>query len=530
VSGTIDAVRLEVYRHLFASIAEEMGGTLLRSSFSANIKERRDFSCAVFDGVGRMIAQAAHIPVHLGSTPRSVQAAIEAVGPGPGDVVVLNDPFAGGTHLPDVTLVAPVHAAGDDAPLFHVANRAHHADIGGAQPGSMSLSRSIHEEGLRIPPVRLLRGGEMVEEVLDLLLANVRTPEERRGDLLAQVAAARRGAERLRDVVARRGAEEVVSAMDALRGYSERRMRALIAGIPDGAYAFEDVLEDDGAGARDIPIRVTVTIRGDEATVDFTGTHDQVEGNVNANEAVTLSAVLYVFFALGGPDLPASEGCFEPLRVIAPPGTVVHAVYPAAVAGGNVETSQRIVDVVLGALAQALPDRVPAASAGTMSNLTLGGHDEAGVPFTYYETIGGGMGARPHLDGLDAVQTHMTNTRNTPIEALEAGYPLRVHRYGVRRGSGGRGRHRGGDGIVREIEVLAAATLGILSERRRRRPWGLAGGEDGEAGRNVLVRDGFARDLPGKAVERLRPGDRVRIETPGGGGHGAPEAGGERES
>jgi N-methylhydantoinase B len=523
MNASIDAVRLEVFRHLFASIAEEMGGTLLRSSFSANIKERRDFSCAVFDGTGRLVAQAAHIPVHLGATPMSVRAAIEAVEMGPGDVAILNDPFAGGTHLPDVTLVAPVFAEGAATPLFHVANRAHHADIGGASPGSMSLSTSIHEEGVRIPPVALMRGGEIVPDVLAVLLANVRTPDERRGDLLAQVAACRRGAGRLLDVAAAYGAGTVQEAMDALQTYSGRRMRALVAEIPDGTYRFEDALEDDGAGATDIPIRVAVTVRGDEAVVDFAGTHPQVAGNVNANEAVTMSAVLYVFTALAGPDVPANEGCFEPLTVRAPRGTVVHATYPAAVAGGNVETSQRIVDVVLGALAEALPDRVPAASCGTMSNLSVGGMDAPGRPFTYYETIAGGMGARPHRDGLDGVQTHMTNTRNTPIEALEASYPLRVHRYGLRRGSGGGGRHRGGDGLVREIEVLVPATVGILSERRRLRPYGLRGGAGGEPGRNAhLPADGGApRDLPGKAVLRLAPGDRVRIETPGGGGFGS---------
>jgi N-methylhydantoinase B len=521
----VDAVRLEVFRHLFASIAEEMGGTLLRSSFSANIKERRDFSCAVFDGAGRLVAQAAHIPVHLGATPMSVRAAIDAVAMGPGDVVILNDPFAGGTHLPDVTLVAPVFSGDAETPLFHVANRAHHADIGGANPGSMSLSTSIHEEGLRIPPVVLMRQGEIVPDVVSMLLANVRTPDERRGDLLAQVAACRRGASRLVDVARSYGDASVQSAMDALRVYSNRRMRALISEIPDGTYCFEDVLEDDGAGTLDIPIRVAVTVDGDEVVVDFDGTHPQVPGNVNANEAVTMSAVMYVFTALAGPDVPANEGCFSPLTVRAPRGTVVHAVYPAAVAGGNVETSQRIVDVVFGALAQALPDRVPAASCGSMSNLSIGGTDRDGRPFTYYETIAGGMGARPDHDGLDGVQTHMTNTRNTPIEALEMSYPMLVRHYGLRRGSGGEGRRRGGDGLVREIEILVPATVGILSERRRCRPYGLQGGAPGQPGRNTHVtadgRDPL--ELPGKVVLHLSPGDRVRIETPGGGGFGSPD-------
>ena len=387
------------------------------------------------------------------------------------------------------------------------------------------LSTSIHEEGIRIPPVHLVRGGVTSPDVMALLLANVRTPDERQGDIRAQLAAIHRGASRLTDVVDRRGPGEVVAAMDALCAYSEKRMRALIASLPDGTFAFEDVLEDDGAGTLDIPIRVVVTIAGDEATIDFTGSSDQVRGNVNANEAVTVSATLYCFMVLAGSDLPASEGCFAPLHVVTRPGSVVHAEFPAAVAGGNVETSQRIVDVVLGALAKALPDRVPAASCGSMSNLTLGGQDEAGRPFTYYETMGGGMGARPGLDGLSAIQTHMTNTRNTPIEGLETSYPVRVHRYAIRRGSGGGGKRRGGDGLVREIEALVPTMLGLLSERRIRPPYGLAGGEPGAVGRNLLVSgdDSAEEILPGKVVRHLSPGDRIRVETPGGGGHGRPD-------
>jgi N-methylhydantoinase B len=524
MSAGFDPVLLEVWRHRLESVCEEMGAALQRSSFSPNIKERRDFSCALFDGRGRMAAQGDHLPVHLGSMPLSVAEALrEGRRLGPGDVLALNDPYRGGTHLPDLTLVAPVFLEGEEGPAFFVADRAHHADMGGAAPGSMPLVREIYAEGLRVPPVRLVRGGRMEEDVVALLLANVRTPEERLGDLRAQLAALDLGARRLRELSQGSGAQQVREYAAHLRGYSERMTRETIRAIPPGEYDFEDFLDDDGFGNEEIRIAVRVAVLGDRASVDFTGSSPQVEGPVNANYAVTLSATVYVFRCLSAADIPCNQGCFEPLAVTAPEGCVVNARAPAAVGAGNVETSQRIVDVLLGALAQALPDRIPAASQGTMNNVLLGGHDpRTGRPFAYYETLGGGMGGRPGLAGASAIHTHMTNTRNTPIEALEHAYPLRVEAYRVRRGSGGAGRFAGGDGLVRELRMGAEGTLTLLTERRRRGPWGARGGANGTPGRNWLQREGRVEELPAKAVLRVRPGDVLRVETPGGGGWGSP--------
>ena len=516
---------LQIAHHRLAAIAEEMGIALCRSAFSPNIKERRDYSCAVFDADGALVAQAAHIPVHLGSTPLSVRAAIERRPMGPGDVVVLNDPYAGGTHLPDVTVVAPVHVRGRLA--GYVANRAHHADIGGMSPGSMPLASEIYQEGFRLPPVRLVRGGVIDDDVLQLFLANTRVAAERRGDLLAQLAALRVGAARLTDFVGRAGASGARRAMTALQDYSERLTRAALRTLPRGTWRARDVLDDDGLGAVDIPIAAAVRLGGGRATVDFAGSGAQVSGGVNANFAVTLAAVYYVFRTLIGHDVPTNAGFMRPIAVRAPEGSVVNARFPAAVAGGNVETSQRIVDVVLAALARALPARIPAASSGTMNNLAVGGTwrrpgERAAVQFSYYETIGGGAGAGPRGRGCDAVHTHMTNTLNTPVEALEADLPVRVVRYAVRGGSGGRGRYRGGDGIVREIEFLAPAHVTLLTERRRSRPPGAAGGGPGAAGRNELTRGRRTSALPAKASLAVQPGDRIRLSTPGGGGWGAP--------
>lgn len=528
----LDPIRLEVYKHRFAAIAEEMGVVLQRAAYSPNIKERRDFSCALFNARGEMVAQAAHIPVHLGSMPLSVAAALEGFDLAPGDVVLLNDPFRGGTHLPDLTMVAPVFVPvdGEEHLLGFVANRAHHADVGGMAPGSMPLAREIYQEGLIIPPVKLVEGGRRNEAVWHLLLANVRTPEERAGDLEAQLAANRRGAARLAELVAAHGWEEVTAAMDALLAYTERLTRRLLADLPDGIFTFTDYLDDNGLDDRPVPITVRVTIAGEEATVDFTGSAPQQPGSVNAVYAITLSAVFYVFRCLLGLDAPNNTGCLRPIRVVAPAGTVVNARPPAPVAGGNVETSQRIVDVLLGALAQACPNRIPAASQGTMNNLTIGGWDpERGRAFAYYETIGGGMGARPGKDGPSAVHSHMTNTLNTPVEALEFAYPLRVLRYEVRRGSGGRGRYRGGDGIVRAVQTLVPAQVSLLTERRRLRPYGLAGGEPGQPGENLLQRGDRVERLPGKGTFDLQPGDVLVIATPGGGGWGKAVASGAGE-
>jgi N-methylhydantoinase B len=520
----VDPVRLEIFKHLFASVAEEMGGVLRRSSYSPNIKERKDFSCAVFSSTGDMVAQAEHIPVHLGSMPLSVRACIDELELGAGDVAILNDPFRGGTHLPDITLVAPVFAGEGEFRLGFVAARAHHADVGGMTPGSMPLATELYQEGLVIPPVRLVAGGELQSGIRDLLLANVRTPEERSGDLEAQLAAVRRGAERLGALAERYGSGTVSEAMEALLAYAERTTRRLLASIPDGTYRFGDVMEDDGRGGGEAAIQVAITVRGDAVRVDFSGTDDQREAGINAVRAITLSAVYYVFRSLVGLDLPSNSGCLVPIELVTRPGSLVDARRPAPVAGGNVETSQRIVDVLLGALAKACPDRIPAASQGTMNNLLLGGRDpRTGLPFTYYETVAGGAGAGPSAPGASALHTHMTNTLNTPVEALEYAYPFRVTRYEIRRGSGGRGQCRGGDGVVREVELDAPARLTLLTERRLRRPYGLAGGGPGSAGRNVLVREGREQELPGKVSLDVRAGDRVRVETPGGGGWGEEE-------
>ncbi len=524
-----DPVELEIFKSLFHSIAEEMGAALRRTAFSPNIKERRDYSCAVFDGRGEVVAMGDHMPVHLGSMPMSVRAAVEALTLDAGDVAILNDPFCGGTHLPDITLVAPVFLAGKRSrrPAFYVASRAHHADVGGMYAGSMGSCREIYQEGVRIPPIKLIAEGRVQQDVLRLLLNNVRTPEERQGDLNAQIAACHTGAVRLREIVERYGLARVRRVMDELQDYSEQLMRAFLGKVPPGRYAAEDFLDDDGAGSGPVRIAVSLTVHRAAAgqpavTVDFTGSSPQAGGSINAVEAITYSACFYVFRCLLQEDVPAAAGLMRPVRMIAPAGTVVNARPPAAVAGGNVETSQRIVDTLLRALAQALPDRVPAGSSGTMNNLTIGGIDErTGEPFAYYETIAGGMGARPDRDGVSGVHTHMTNSLNTPAEALEYAYPLRVTRYSLRQGSGGRGRFRGGDGIVREVELLADAEVTLLADRRSRGPYGLQGGADGAAGRTEVVHaDGARETLPGKTSVRLKKGERIRIESPGGGGWG----------
>ncbi|MFQ6110612.1 MAG: hydantoinase B/oxoprolinase family protein, partial [Nitrospinota bacterium] len=514
-----DPIKLEVFKNLYFAIAEEMGVALCRTSFSPNIKERHDFSCAIFDGKGKMVAQAAHMPAHLGSMPLSVTSAIEHVPMERGDMVVLNDPFLGGTHLPDITLVYPVFIGRDRTPTFYLANRAHHADVGGAHPGSMSLSTEIFQEGIRIPPVKLMRKGKLCEEAMALILDNVRTSEEREGDITAQVAANRVGERRLKALVAKHGLTTIRLYMRELQRYAERMTREAIRRIPDGEYCFEDFMDDDGVSPEPVLIRVKITVRGDEAVVDFSGSSPQVRGSVNAVEAVALSSVFYAFRCIVQWDIPSNSGCMEPIRLVAPPGTVVNALPPAAVAGGNVETSQRMVDVLFGALAKGIPDLIPAASSGTMNNLTVGGLDPRpgpthGHPFAYYETIGGGMGGRPWAPGIDAIHTHMTNTMNTPIEALEHEYPMRVRRYQIRRGSGGKGLFRGGDGIIREVEVLGEATVSLLSERRRFSPYGLQGGEPGQPGRNFLLSGDEKRPLPSKFALGVKGGDVLSIHTP----------------
>ena len=502
----VDPFRLEVFKNLFASVAEEMGATLGRAAYSVNIKERKDFSCAVFDARGRMISQAAHIPVHLGSMPLSVAAAL-GVEAGAGEVVVLNDPYRGGTHLPDVTLVKPVFIG--RRRRFFVACRAHFSDIGGMTPGSMPVSRDLFQEGLVLPPVKL------TPEVRAILVANVRNPREVDGDLAALEASCLTGERRLVEMCGRYGFAIVQRYADGLQAYGRRWMESAIRAIPRGLWSFVDELDDDGVGGPPTKIRVTIRRRGGRAVVDFTGSDPQVPGNVNAVYAVTLSAVLYCFRCLVEEEIPLNAGAAEAVEVVAPLGTVVNARPPAAVTAGNVETSQRIVDVVFGGLAKGLPTRIPAASQGTMNNVSFGGKG-----FSYYETIAGGMGASPRRDGASATHSHMTNTLNTPIEAFEHGYPVRVERYAIRRGSGGPGRTRGGDGIVRQYRFLAPAQVSVISERRRAGPYGLGGGARGKPGKNLLN----GKALPAKANFDVKAGDVLRIETPGGGGHGRPKS------
>jgi N-methylhydantoinase B len=475
------------------AVAEEMGAVLVRSAFSANIKERRDCSTALFDEHGRMIVQAEHIPVHLGAMPEAV-AAVMARDPRPEEIFVVNDPFTGGTHLPDITLVSRV-------PCGLACSRAHHADVGGMEPASLPAgSTDIHQEGLVLPPVRL------DDELLTVLLANMRNPDERRGDLNAQIAAHRLAERRLGELVERKGAAAVTASMDELYRYSERVVRAAILRLPDGRYEARDVLEPT-AGA--LEIRVAVTIAGDEIEVDFTGTSEQHEGNLNCPLAVTRSACYFVVRCLTEPDLPSSGGAYAPVHITAPPGSLVNASPPAAVVAGNTETSSRIVDVVFSAFGEAVA--VPAQGQGTMNNVTFGNRG-----FTYYETIAGGQGACPDADGPAAVHVAMSNTLNTPVEALELAYPLRVERYELRRGSGGAGAHRGGEGVVRELRVLEDCRVSLLTERRANGPTGREGGEDGAPGRNLVNGD----ELPAKMSRALAAGDVLRIETPGGGGHG----------
>ena len=505
---------LNIFASRLDAVCEEMGLVLRNAAFSPNIRDRLDFSCAVFDAAGSLCAQAAHIPVHLGSMAFAMQGIVSGIDWQPGDQVMLNDPYLGGTHLPDVTVIAPVFAAGTLRAF--VANRAHHADIGAASPGSMPISRRLDEEGVVIEPVHLLRGDVFVPEVLQRVTRATRNRAESEGDFAAQVAANRAGAVRLAQLIDAYGAQAFVQGVEALNDYAERLAREALSDIPPGEYRFTDCLDDDGQGHRDIPISLTLTVAADGVTADFSGTAAQVDGNVNCPLAVAAAAVYYVFRCLMPPQTPACAGAFRPIALHAPEGCLLNARKPAAVAAGNVETSTRVVDVVLGALAQAIPARIPAASHGSMNNLAMGSA-AAERPWDYYETIGGGMGAGLQGGGLSGVHTHMTNTLNTPVEVLEGRFPVRVVQYALRRGSGGEGARRGGDGLVREYEFLAPAHFTLLTERRRHAPWGLAGGADAAPGRNLL--NGHA--LPSKCEGGLQAGDRLRVETPGGGGYGA---------
>jgi N-methylhydantoinase B len=505
----LDPVTLSVLASALAGIAEEMGAVLVRAAYSSNIKERRDCSTALFDAAGRMVAQAEHVPVHLGAMPEAVEAVIEK-DPAPGDVFAVNDPYSGGTHLPDVTLVSPLAPAGEL--LGFAVTRAHHSDVGGMSPGSMpSGSREIYQEGIIIPPLRLVSAGKPVDDTMSLILANVRTPDIRRGDLRAQIAANMLAEQRMAELLERYGRATVLTAFDEVLAYAERRSREVVAQLPDGRYAAESEIEGDGVTDEDIPVRVTVTIEGDRMTIDFEGTSDAVRGNVNCPLAVTRSACYFALRVLLPNDAPANAGAYAPLTIRAPEGSLVNAQSPSAVAAGNVETSQRIADTVLFALLGAAD--VPAEGQGTMNNVVLGG-----PRWTYYETIGGGQGASSKGRGPSGVHVGMSNTLNTPIEALELEFPLRVERYELVYGSGGDGKHRGGDGIVRSVRVLEPAALSLLADRRRHGPRGARGGAPADAGRNLLGAD----ELPPKASADLAAGDLVTIFTPGGGGWGSP--------
>jgi len=507
----MDAIELSIFSSRIESVCDEMGAVLQRAAFSPNIKDRLDFSCAVFDLSGRLCAQAAHIPVHLGSMAYAMQGIVELFTWNEGDMVVFNDPYLGGTHLPDVTLVCPVHVGGKLAGF--VANRAHHADIGADTPGSMPLARSLDEEGLVIEPQKLMRDHQTSAEFEQIMQALNHTIEST-GDFNAQMSANQRGAESLLSIINESGVLAYEAALEQLNVYGDRLMKQLLSELPEGEYCFNDQMDDDGLGTTDIEIRLRLRLTTGQVLADFSGTSKQVMGNINCPLSVVAAAVYYVFRCLMPNNTPACFGVYQRIKITAPVGCLVNAIKPAAVAAGNVETSSRLVDVVMGALAKAVPTRIPAASHGSMNNLAMGARTASGS-WNYYETIGGGMGAGAAYSGLSAVQTHMTNTLNTPIESLEMHYPLRLQRYQIRRGSGGAGYHHGGDGILREIEFLQAATVTLLTERRSHQPWGLLGGEGGTCGENSLNE----QRLAAKICTEVKAGDILTIKTPGGGGY-----------
>jgi N-methylhydantoinase B len=519
----LDPVSFEILKNSLISIAEEMGVVLRRSSFSPNIKERRDFSCALFTAQGQLVAQAEHIPVHLGAMPYSVQVVLKEFEDdlSEGDDIILNDPYRGGTHLPDITMVSPIFFK--ERLVGFAANRAHHSDVGGVAPGSMSaLSRDVNQEGIRIPPIKLWAAGKPNRQLLDFVLTNVRTPDERLGDLRAQRAANLVGAKRLTELLKKSSVSSVELGMKQLIDYSEELMVKKIRELPRKSSSAVDYLDDDGLGTTDIPVKVRITIGRESIAFDFTGSAKQVLGPLNAVYSVTLSAVYYVVRCVTDPSIPANAGCFKPIQVKAPSGTIVNAEPPAPVAGGNVETSTRIVDVTLKAFSSIIPERICAACQGTMNNVTIGGvNSRTGKYFTYYETIAGGFGARYNKDGVDGIHSHMTNTLNTPVEALESAYPLRVRRYELVRGSGGLGRFRGGLGIRRDTEVLAEGpTISLMGERQGHGPWGLFGGKAGSPGTYGIVRNNRITSLSSKTTISANAGDVLSVTTPGGGGYG----------
>lgn len=516
----VSKFELSIYNNILSSIAEEMGSTLVMSAFSPNIKERKDLSCAIFNSSGDMIAQAAHIPVHLGSMSFSVEA-ILGMDINDGDVFVLNDPFKGGTHLPDITCIAPVFI--DNRLEFFVASRAHHADVGGKTPGSMPLSTTIHEEGIIISPSRLYDGGRLNESLLSGIMNATRNPVEREGDFTAQVASLKTGRSRILESVSKYSLQTIKEASAQLLDYSEQLTRTVITDIPDGDYYFGDYLDDDGAGTENIELKVRISVRDDNVRVDFRGSSKSVKGCVNAPLSVTTAAVLYCFQCLAPEELPLNSGPLRLIEILVDDDSILNASYPSAVVGGNVETSQRVTDLVFGALSKAIPDRIQAASCGTMNNVTFGGHySDTDSDFAYYETIAGGMGARNGKNGENAVQTHMTNTLNTPVEAIERELPVRIRSYSVRYGSGGTGRYRGGDGIIREFEFLTRSQVSIITDRRNHAPYGISGGSPAMTGRNYLIKNGEYVQLKPKSTFVVETGNVLRVETPGGGGWGIP--------
>ncbi|MFX0094735.1 MAG: hydantoinase B/oxoprolinase family protein [Candidatus Hodarchaeota archaeon] len=515
-----DSITLTILNKSLENIAEEMGLALMRTGYSPNIKERRDFSTAIFNGEGELVAQAEHIPVHLGAMSLSVQEGLKRFSGSfaPGDVLIHNDPFLGGTHLPDITLIAPLFIEDRNEPIFFIANRAHHADVGGSVAGSMpGATTEIFQEGLVIPPIKLYDQGEEVRDVMSLILANVRTAWERKGDLRAQRAAINVGITRIKELVNKIGVEETKFYEKQLMDISEQATREELRRLKQGIFTFTDYMDSDGFGSDPIKIQTSITLHEDGAKIDFAGTAPQSKGNINATKGVAISCVYYVFRAITDPNIPTNQGCFKPLQIFIPEGSLLNPRWPAACSSGNVETSQRIVDVLMGALAQA-SEIVPAASQGTMNNITIGGSQ-----FTYYETIGGGMGGRPGKDGIDGVHCHMTNTKNTPIEAFELAYPLQIEYYGLVPNSGGVGEFRGGLGIRRDVRVLESAVVSIQSERRRLAPWGLKGGLEGKQGENWIVKStGERKKLPEKITIEVEMNDLIQIITPGGGGWGDP--------
>ena len=522
---TVDATTVEVIKGALIYAAEEMGIALRKSAYSPNIKERMDHSCAIFDNRRRLIAQAEHIPVHLGSMALAVR---EGLGHyrgrlEPGDMILLNDPYLSGTHLPDLTLIAPVFHDGEL--VGYAANKAHHTDVGGKAPGSLAGDATeLYQEGLIIPPVKFVRGDTIDPELAEMIQSNVRTPKTQMGDLRAQIAANNTGRRRLLELVEDYGGGTVHEAMEAVMNYSERRMRAEIEAMPDGLYEARDMMEDTGTGGGPVEIAVKVTVDGSEIGFDYSGTAHQVAGPVNAPLGVTIAGIYFTLISVTDPTIPVNDGCFRPVTLHIPKGCMMNPIRPAPVAGGNVETSQRNVDVLMKAFCQIVPDRVPAAGQGTMNNVSIGGVTDDGRPWTFYETIGGGSGGRPTSDGVDGVHVNMTNTMNTPIEALEAYLPLRFNSYGLRTDSGGPGEWRGGCGIERSWTLLStSATLSILAERTKIRPWGLRGGSPGALGEYMLRRsDGSITRLPSKCTVPLEVGDTLIIRTPGGGGYGDP--------